>query len=85
MSNLTDLSHKEPSTQALIEKSKEKLQNARGGLNDPDSKLRTGVSVDKSKAPVQQDLGKGSTQRAQYSGGGSASSTGHIADYTGIH
>jgi hypothetical protein len=66
MSDLTtDLSRKESSTKALLERARDRSDNVREELLDADTQNTTGVSADRSRAPVDQDLEKGSVHRAQ--------------------
>ncbi|OJJ83852.1 uncharacterized protein ASPGLDRAFT_350161 [Aspergillus glaucus CBS 516.65] len=86
MSNLTtDLSRKEPSTNTLLEQARETPHNVREELSDADAQNTTGVAADRSRAPVDQDLEKGSVHRAQVDRSSSLKSIERRANYSGIH
>ncbi|ODM24237.1 hypothetical protein SI65_02054 [Aspergillus cristatus] len=66
MSEFTaDITRKEPSTKTLLDQARERPDNVREELSDADPQNTTGVAADRSRAPVDQDLEKGSVQRAQ--------------------
>lgn len=52
-------------TEALLERARDRSDNVREELLDADTQNTTGVSADRSRAPVDQDLEKGSVHRAQ--------------------
>lgn len=61
-------------TETLLERAKERPDNIREKLSDADPENTTGVAADRSRAPVDQDLEKGSVQRAQVDRNGSLNS-----------
>lgn len=52
-------------TDTLLEQARERPHNVREELSDADAQNTTGVAADRSRAPVDQDLEKGSVHRAQ--------------------
>ncbi|KAF7157427.1 hypothetical protein CNMCM5623_001688 [Aspergillus felis] len=59
---MSDLSRKEPSTKALLEKAKYQSDSIREALNDPEQHT-TGAQFDKSKYPSEPVWDKGSTTK----------------------
>lgn len=57
-------------TGTLLDQAREKPTNVRKDLADADPENTTGVSADKSRAPVERDLEKGSIHRTQPDGNG---------------
>ncbi|EAU37951.1 predicted protein [Aspergillus terreus NIH2624] len=85
MADLPEFSRKEPSTGTLLQQSRERSDNIKENLSNPSTEPTAGVSNDQGRAPVQQDLGKGSVQRAQVDGGGSARTVDHIGNWSGAN
>ncbi|KAF4187591.1 hypothetical protein CNMCM7927_003825 [Aspergillus lentulus] len=59
---MSDLSRKEPSTQALLDKARRQNDSINEALNDPEQNT-TGAQFDKSKYPSEAVFDKGSTTK----------------------
>ncbi|KAL5339328.1 hypothetical protein BJX70DRAFT_397780 [Aspergillus crustosus] len=69
MSHLPELSKKEPSAKALIDKKKSEDD---GLFSSPEERVTEGMHYDKNRAPDLQDQQKGRSEKVDVQGGGSS-------------